>query len=133
MNSDLKDHKLIDRKKLIRSFGYAKEGIVFTFKTQQNFRIHTLISIIVLIVGLAFQLETWEWIVITLSVGIVLVCELFNTAIERVVDLVTDDFHPLAKQAKDIGAGAVLLSAIASVLVGAIIFIPYFIELLLQT
>lgn len=87
-------------------------------------RIHIIISVFVLAAAIFFSLSLTEWLFILLAIGGMLVLEMLNSAIERVVDLVTNQFHPLAKQAKDIAAGAVLIYAILSVIIGIIIFIP---------
>ncbi|MBB6445988.1 undecaprenol kinase [Bacillus benzoevorans] len=87
-------------------------------------RIHCTAAGLVILFGLYFQLSASEWIFILLAIGGMFSLELVNTAIERTVDLVTEEFHPLAKQAKDIAAGAVLVYAILSVIIGCIIFLP---------
>jgi undecaprenol kinase len=107
---------------LIRSFYYAISGIVSAIKSERNVRIHLTLSVLVILLGWAFSITRIEWLIVILVIGGMLCSELMNSAIERVVDLVTEDYHPLAKQAKDIAAGAVLLFAITSVVVGIIIF-----------
>jgi len=87
-------------------------------------KIHCLVASIVIILGGFYGLSAIEWMFISFAIGGVLALELLNTAIERVVDLVTEELHPLAKQAKDIAAGAVLIYAILSVVIGSIIFFP---------
>ncbi len=87
-------------------------------------KIHLGISLIVILTGLWLSLSMLEWLFIILAIGGMLSLEMINTAIERAVDLVTDQYHPLAKDAKDIAAGAVLLYAIMSVIIGVIIFVP---------
>jgi undecaprenol kinase len=97
---------------------------VHTFLNERNMRIHVVISIAVVIIGLMVDLTPIEWLFILFAIGGVITLELLNTALERIVDLVTEDCHPLAKQAKDISAGAVFIYALLSVIVGIIIFLP---------
>lgn len=111
-------------KKLFKSFGYAFEGLKDSYKTEQTIRIYVPVAIFVILLSIFFKLKTYEWIVIIAILGIILVMELINTSIESVVDLVTIEKKPLAKRAKDIMASAVLVTAIMSVIIGLIIFIP---------
>ena len=113
----------MDIRKFIKSFSYAIQGIV-TAMSEQNFRFHLLSAVIVMIAGLFTGLSIIEWIIIVLVITLVIGAEMFNTAIERVVDLVSPDYHPLAKQAKDIAAAAVLVFAACSVIIGILIFLP---------
>ena len=110
-------------RKFFRSFRYAMEGIL-TAVNEQNFRFHLMSAIIVIIAGILTGLTTVEWSIIVLVIFLVIGAELINTAIERVVDLASPEFHPIAKQAKDIAAGAVLVFALASVIIGLLIFLP---------
>ncbi|MER1986108.1 MAG: diacylglycerol kinase family protein [Solibacillus sp.] len=110
-------------RKFIRSFGYAVEGIT-TGVREQNLRFHLLSMVIVIIAGLLTGLSVIEWMIVVLLFALMIGMELMNTAIERVVDLTSPDIHPLAKQAKDIAAGAVLVFACASVIIGLLIFLP---------
>jgi len=87
-------------------------------------KIHCVAAVLVITFSIYFQLSAVEWLFILFAVGGVFALELINTAIERTVDLCTKDFHLLAKQAKDIAAGAVLVYAILSVIIGCIIFLP---------
>ncbi len=113
----------MDIRKLIKSFGYAFVGIVTATK-QQNMRIHLISAIVVIVAALLTGISTIEWIVLIIVMALVIGMEMVNTAIEAIVDLVTPHYHPLAKVAKDVAAGAVLIFAIASVIIGCIIFIP---------
>lgn len=115
---------------LYESFGYAFEGIWTGIKKERNMKIHCLAVIIVTLIGILLQIRPYEWCICLLLFAVVMSLELVNTAIEAVVDLVTEEKKPLAKIAKDTAAGAVLIAAIVSVIIGCIIFIPYFIELL---
>ncbi|MBN1874467.1 MAG: diacylglycerol kinase family protein [Anaerolineae bacterium] len=106
------------------SFKYAGAGIHYALRTQRNFRIHLLAAVGVIGVGLWLQLPLQSWTLLLLTIGLVLVTELFNTAVEVLVDLVTPDYHPLAKYAKDVAAGAVLVMALTSVGMGLAILGP---------
>jgi undecaprenol kinase len=121
MSSDFKGKR---RRGLLRPFTFAIVGILHAIRNERNMKIHTVVAVIVIILGLFYQLSAIEWMLIVFAIGGMLSLELMNTAIERVVDLVTKDFHPLAKQAKDVAAGAVFIYAILSVLIGCIIFLP---------
>ena len=112
------------RKKLRNSFKYAFEGIGEAWKTEQNLKIHFVIMALVIIAGFMFKISAMEWIVCLLLFAIVISLELINTAIETTVDIAMPEINEKAKYAKDIAAGAVLFSAIVSVIVGLIIFLP---------
>ena len=107
-------------KKLIKSFKYAFEGILIGIKEEQNITI----MILVIIFGIMLKINTIEWIICILLFGLVISMELINTAIENTVNLITKEKNQQAKIAKDVAAGAVLVSAIASAIIGLIIFIP---------
>ncbi len=117
----------IDRRtgSLITSFKHAFAGVWHLFITQRNAQIHALITACAVALGWALGLERWEWLVLVLTVALVLAAEAFNTAAEAVVDLVTTTYHPLARVAKDVAAGAVVLCALAAVVVGCILFVPH--------
>ncbi len=108
---------------LSSSFKFGFEGIAAA-ALERNVQIHFFISIIVVVSGFIFEMNKYEWIAVILCIGGMFSLEMMNTAIERTVDMYTEEFHPLAKQAKDIAAGAVLVFAIASVIIGMIIFLP---------
>ncbi|WP_040207954.1 diacylglycerol kinase family protein [Neobacillus jeddahensis] len=113
------------RSLLMNAFSFATAGILTALKMERNMRFHLISSLIVLIVSFYFSITKIEWVIILFAIGGMFALELMNTAIERVVDLVTAEYHPLAKQAKDIAAGAVFVYAVLSVVIGIIIFIPY--------
>lgn len=113
----------MNARKFFRSFRYAVEGILTATK-EQNLRFHLLSAVIVVLAGMLTGLSTTEWLLITFVIALVIGAELFNSAIERVVDLASPEIHPLAKQAKDMAAGAVLVFAVASVIIGLLIFLP---------
>lgn len=112
-------------KKRIKSFGYAFKGIGSLLKKEHNAWIHCSAIVLVTIAGFYFGITPTEWCIVVLCFGIVLAAEGFNTAIERLVDLVSPDFHPIAGDVKDVAAGAVLICAIAAAIVGIIVFLPY--------
>lgn len=96
--------------------------------SEWNFRFHLFAMVVVVIAGFLTGISANEWTILLLGIAAVLSLEMTNSAIERVVDLVTDEFHPLAKRAKDLAAGAVLIAAIFSVIIGLIIFLPKWFE-----
>ncbi|WKV08836.1 diacylglycerol kinase [Thermoanaerobacterium sp. CMT5567-10] len=109
-------------KKLIDSFNYAIEGIIYTFKTEKNMKIHFTAAILVLILSLFYNFSKLEMIAIIVTISLVLMAEMINTAVETIVDLITDEYHVLAKIAKDIAAGAVLISALNAIFVAYLLF-----------
>ena len=119
-------------KKLVKSFKYAFIGIYTGFKQEQNMKIHVLIMILVIILGIVLKISKIEWIVCIILFGLVISAELFNTAIEETVNIAMPDINEKAKIAKDVSAGAVLVTAISSALIGLIIFIPKIIALIEQ-
>lgn len=118
-------------KRFFLSFKYACEGIYHAFKQEQNLKIHLLAACLVVIMGVFFRIQPIEWMILTLTIGGMITVELINTAIERAVDLASTNYHPLAKQAKDIAAAACLFFALTSVVIGLIIFMPKFCKLFL--
>jgi diacylglycerol kinase (ATP) len=108
----------------IAAFRYAFQGWYYVLRTQRNAWIHSVIAAAVMIVGLWLGLPARDWAVIILTIAMVFAAEFINTAIEAVVDLASPETHPLAKIGKDVGAAAVLVAAIASVLIGLLILGP---------
>lgn len=115
-------------KKRVESFKYAGKGIKSFICKEHNAWIHCTAIILVTVAGFTFGITRTEWICVVICFATVLTAEAFNTAIERLVDLVSPDRHPVAGNVKDIAAAAVLISAIATAIVGLIIFIPYIIK-----
>lgn len=111
------------KRRLFDSFNYAIEGILYVLKTQRNMRFHFLAGIVMLLLGLNFNLSKAELILLLITISFVFLAEMLNTATELVIDLITDEFHPLARIIKDIAAGAVLVAAINSVVVGYLLFL----------
>lgn len=114
------------KKNLANSFGYAIAGILYSIFNERNMKIHILAGILVVVLGFLLGISHIEWGLLFITIFMVLVAETINTAVEKAVDLVTTHYHPLAKTAKNLAAGAVLLSAINAVIMGFIIFGPYF-------
>ena len=114
----------LDAKRLGRSFRAAFEGIKATYIREQNFKIHTVIAILVVLFGFLLKISYGEWLVCLVLIGLVLMAEFFNTAIEYVVDLASPNIHPLAKAAKDTASAGVLMMAILAAIVGIVIFVP---------
>jgi len=110
--------------KLTTSFKHAFAGILHVVRTQRNARIHLLTTAAVVVIGVCVGLSLPEWAILALTVGLVLVTEWFNTVTEVVVDLVSPEYHPLAKVAKDVAAGGVLVTAGIAVVVGLLILGP---------
>lgn len=120
-----------DFKKQLRSFGYAWKGIRCCVGKEQNLSFHLIATVLVVIAGWQLDITRTEWAILLLCIGMVIAAELFNTAIEKLVDLVSPEQHPLAGQVKDIAAGAVLVCAATAAMVGLIIFVPYLTRFLL--
>jgi len=109
---------------LLESFRFAFAGLWYALRTQRNTRIHLTIAAGVIALGLWLGLAPTQWAVLALTIGFVLVSEMLNTVAETMIDLVSPGYHPLAKIVKDVTAGAVLLGAIISVIVGLLILGP---------
>lgn len=117
-------------KKFVNSFIYPIKGLKYAYRNEQNLAVDVGITIVVVALGIIFKINLTEWALLSLTVGLVIATELLNTAIEAVVDLVTNEYHPLAKVAKDTAAAAVFIFAIVSIIVGCIIFLPKMLALL---
>ena len=115
---------MIKIKKTIRSFQYAFAGVLALFRSENNARVHFLAAAAAVFFGIYLKLTAVEWALIALCVGGVWGAEAFNTALEKLCDLVQADFHPQIKAVKDLAAAGVLLVVLGAVVVGIIIFIP---------
>lgn len=113
--------------KRAKSFTYAGRGIYVFIKTTHNAWIHLFILAVAVVLGFYVGITKMEWMFLILAGGLVLVTEALNTAIEIDIDLTSPEYHPYAKDTKDVAAGAVLISAVVAAIVGAMIFVPYFI------
>jgi diacylglycerol kinase len=108
----------------VRAFRFAFEGLAYAWRSQPHLRVHAAIGSLAVVVGAGLGLNPAEWAVLLLTITAVLVLEMLNTVVEAVVDLASPERHPLAKIAKDVAAGAVLVAALGSLLVGAALFLP---------
>lgn len=111
--------------RLFKSFGYALKGLFKTFREEQNLRIQSIASLLVVILGIYFNISRSEWLALILVIALVLVAEITNSAVERVTDVLKPRINSYVKEIKDIMAAAVLLSSIAAVIIGLVIFLPY--------
>lgn len=116
---------MISFNKLSRSFRYAWRGVKIVFKEEQNFKIQILIALLILVLMFVFPVKNWEKVALILVVAFVLVLELINSIMERIVDMMTPRLHIYVEAVKDIMAAAVLLSSLSALIIGLIIFIPY--------
>jgi diacylglycerol kinase (ATP) len=107
---------------VVESFNYAFEGVIHVLRTQRNLRIHFLIAAIVLAAGFVVGVRRFELIALLLAIAFVLIAEMINTAIEHTIDVATTSFDPMAKLAKDIAAGAVLIASVNAVAIGYLVF-----------
>ncbi len=112
------------------SLKHAAEGLLYAVHTQRNFRIHLVATILVIAVGFWLRLALVPWAILTLTIGLVLVTEMVNTAAEALVDLASPDYHPLAKLVKDVAAGAVLVTAMVAIVIGLLVLGPPLLALL---
>lgn len=108
----------------LRSFGFAFRGIAWVLRTQRNARVHLVAAAVVIAAGFCFRVSSVEWAVLALSIGLVFSAEMVNSVAEMAVDLLTERRHPMAKAAKDTGAGAVLVAALAAAGAGVAVFGP---------
>ena len=111
-----------------KSQGYATNGIRLIFKNERNFRIDLVVAFLVILAGFVLQISHQDWIALGLVISIVFVSESINSAIEALCDTISQDFKINIKYAKDVSAGAVLISALVSIITGLIVFLPYIIQ-----
>jgi undecaprenol kinase len=114
----------IPKSGFLRSFAFAGQGVWRVVRTQRNMRVHLLAGLAAVVAGLILRIGAADWACVLTVIGLVLTAETLNTVVEALVDLSTDEVHPLAKAAKDMAAGAVLLSSAAAVGVGVAVFLP---------
>ena len=122
--------KMEKKDPLYRSFGYAFQGICTCGRKERNMKIHCVAAVLVVIAGVILKISAIEWCICMVLFGLVMALEHVNTAVEAVVDMVTEEYHPLAKVAKDTAAGAVLIAAIMAAIAGCIIFLPKIAQIL---
>lgn len=118
----------MENRGLGRSFKYAFAGIFYVILTQRNMKIHVTAALIAILACFLLGVSRLEWAIIVLTIFMVLVAETINTAIEKTIDMFTMEYHPLAKKAKNMAAGAVLFTAINALIIAGIIFGPYILE-----
>lgn len=107
---------------IINSFNYAVEGIIYALKKEKNMKIHFFMGFVVLLLSLFFNFSRIEMLMLFFTISLVIITEMINTAVEKIVDMYTEDFHPLAKISKDVAAGAVLIASINALIVGYLLF-----------
>lgn len=120
---------MVEHRTLFQSFRYALDGIGFAVKDNQNFRIHLVAAVIVVILSIVFKVGVFEMGILGVMILLVISTEMINTSIEEMTNLISREHSKEAKIAKDVAAGMVLLTSIGSVIVGVLIFMPYIIRL----
>ena len=111
--------------KFIASFVYAFSGLWYALRTQRNAKVHVIIAILAIVMGIALRFSAVEFAMVFVAITGVFMAELFNTVLELCIDLASPEYHPLAKVAKDMAAGGVLLSAMLSIVIGLFVFGPH--------
>ncbi len=127
--SDVNNNDKLNISKRLQSFRHAFRGIATLFATQHNALLHLVATVAVVVMGLFLGLSLMEWAVIALAIAAVFSAEAFNTAIEILGDAVSTDHNPLIGKAKDVAAGAVLMTAVGASAVGLLVFVPHFLDL----
>lgn len=120
---------MINFKHLLHAFGFAVEGVRHALNRDQNLRIHFFVGFLVILASLFFRVNPFEMGILGVMILLVIVTEMINTAIENMVDLITKEYHVEAKIAKDVSSGMVLITAVGSVFVGVLIFLPYILRM----
>ncbi len=121
---------MISMGRFARSFSYALKGILFAMRNERNFQIETVVGLFAIVLMLFLPLSGMERALVILSIVLVLTLELANTALERIIDILKPRVHPYARVIKDVMAGAVLLASLASLAIGAAVFLPYIVDFL---
>lgn len=111
-------------RKRLKSFKYAFNGLRTLIQSEHNSRIHLFAAIAVILLGVLLKISTNEWIILSIVIGQVFICEIFNTCIETICNYISKDYHDFIKKAKDLAASAVLISVIISLITGVTIFLP---------
>jgi diacylglycerol kinase len=117
-------------KKCIRSFQYTMHGLRHAILFENNFRIEIFFAIVVIAVSLFFNINHIEWLIVIINIGLVLMAELFNTAIEKTCNIICTKIHPSIKVIKDVSAAAVVITALCAFICGCIIFCPHILKLI---
>jgi diacylglycerol kinase (ATP) len=110
--------------KRARSFSHAGRGLKLFIRTTHNAWVHIAVAVVVVLLGFVYHLNEAEWGLLVFAIGMVMTAEAFNTAIEIDIDLTSPEYHPYARDTKDVAAGAVLVATITAIVIGCIIFIP---------
>jgi diacylglycerol kinase (ATP) len=124
------EHKKFSVAARIKSFKYAFEGFSFLFKAEHNAKLHLFFTGLVIVLGFIFKINALEWIAVLFAIGFVFVTEILNTCVEKICDYISPEKQLPIKRIKDLAASAVLTSAMVSVLVGLIIFLPKLLQTL---
>ena len=119
-----KEKKAWRKVKYREKFLNAFRGLYVVFQTTRHLFIHIITALVVIILGFYFSVSSFEWIALVFAIGFVVVSEIFNTAIEIDIDLTSPEYHPYARDTKDVAAAAVLLSVFVAVIIGLIVFLP---------
>jgi diacylglycerol kinase len=114
----------IPRPGFLQSFSFAGQGVWHVVRTQRNMRVHLAAALAAIVAGAILRIGAADWAAVLAVIGLVLTAETLNTVVEALVDLCTDEYHPLAKAAKDMAAGAVLIASAAAVGVAVAVFLP---------
>ena len=115
--------------RLFRSFGYALKGLYKVFREEQNLKIQSILSLSIILLGIYFKINAGQWALLVLVIGLVLITEITNSAVERITDVLKPRINSYVKEIKDIMAAAVLLSSLVALVVGMIIFLPFLAEM----
>ncbi|MFH2104965.1 MAG: diacylglycerol kinase family protein [Parcubacteria group bacterium] len=110
--------------RLLKSFKYAGKGIFYAVREEQNMKIHFLLAIVIVLLAVYFEISVGEVVALVIVIALVLITELVNTVLERIVDIIKPRMHPYAKSIKDMQAGVVLIASVTAVVVGLLIFAP---------
>lgn len=113
---------------LVKSFRYAWSGLSATYKSEQNFRLQVLVAVVVVVFSFIFGISNKEWVIVLLVICLILLLELLNTALEKVIDVLEPKIHHYVKLIKDVMAAAVFLASLFAVIIGVIIYYPYLME-----
>lgn len=116
---------MLNIKRLYQSFKFAFRGLFSLIKKEQNFRIHVLASLIIIILGFYFSIEAWKWCLVIIMIALIFILEMLNTVFERLVDMLKPRIHIYVGEIKDIMSGMVLVAAITAVILALLIFVPY--------
>jgi diacylglycerol kinase len=123
--SDASDGAPVGRTTFLKGFVHAWNGVVYAVRTQRNARVHATIAAAAIALGIALKISPVEFALIFVAITGVFITEMINTVVEAMVDLVTPQYHPLARVAKDVAAGVVLVNAALSVIIGLFVFVPH--------